>query len=678
MVKYRNKGVRVLSIKKKPIGFIFCLIMILSFIPTIGVQAITKDNNIISKSEVTEKEAKEWAEYKGATETFINLADLYFEYYSECGDVNPSIAYVQAAKETNFGKFGGVINESYHNTCGLKIAEGGDNNDPKAHKIFDDWDEGVQAHLDHLALYAGAKGYPKDESYDPRHFITIKGQATTVGQLGGKWAPSTTYGEEINKLYNDLLVYSSVEEEKKSVNDDYKNSLSTQGPGIAEIKPQALNAAEVLLDTKNNTPSITSTIGWKNKNGVWYYFNSNNTKATSWIKPDSDWYYLKSDGQMATGWVKENGIWYYFKSSGAMAKGWINEGNNWYYLQGDGAMVTGLNKIDNKNYLFDNNGNMKTGWQIINSYSYYFGIDGAMTTGFISVNGSDYYLYDTGAMARGWVNISGSWYYFKSDGTMVKGWINTSDESYYLEQNTGRMLTNTIIDGYKLDSDGKKQSLDSEDDTLKNNSISNNKKTIAIDPGHNYGGDRGAESTIDGRTYEEVELNMEVSLKLKTELEERGYDVVMTREEGDEEKIEESQSLKNRVIIANNAKADFFVSIHHNSASGIQTAKGVETYYSSAEQGDEFKGGAAFNKIDISKKMATIINNNIVKDLNLNNRGIKDSSLFIRSTNMPSVLVEVGFITNEEEAERCSDSKSQQKVAEAIADAIDENFNNKS
>lgn len=160
--------------------------MMLSFIPTIDVQAITKDNNIISKSEVTEKDAKAWARSKGATETFIDLAGLYFEYSSECGGVNPSIAYAQAAKETNFGRFGGVINESYHNPCGLKTSKGGDNNDPKAHEIFDAWDEGVQAYLDHLDLYAGVKEYPKDDSYYPKQLAYIKGKATTVGQLGGK------------------------------------------------------------------------------------------------------------------------------------------------------------------------------------------------------------------------------------------------------------------------------------------------------------------------------------------------------------------------------------------------------------------------------------------------------------------------------------------------------------
>ena len=59
---------------------------------------MAKDVKIVSDSEVTVKQAKKWAKSKGATETFVDLADLYFEYSSECGDVNPAIAYVQAAK----------------------------------------------------------------------------------------------------------------------------------------------------------------------------------------------------------------------------------------------------------------------------------------------------------------------------------------------------------------------------------------------------------------------------------------------------------------------------------------------------------------------------------------------------------------------------------------------------
>jgi N-acetylmuramoyl-L-alanine amidase len=138
--------------------------------------------------------------------------------------------------------------------------------------------------------------------------------------------------------------------------------------------------------------------------------------------------------------------------------------------------------------------------------------------------------------------------------------------------------------------------------------------------------------------------------------------------------IDATQSLKDRVIIANSAKADFFLSIHHNSTINMPEVKGIETYYSSAEQGDDFKGGAVLNKLEISKKMATVINDSIAKNLNLNNRGIKDSQLFIRSTNMPSIVVEAGFITNEEEAKRCADPIIQQKIAETIADAIKANI----
>ena len=189
-----------MNIKKKLITFVLTFAMVLSLVPTLSVQAATTDFKIISDSEVTVKQAKKWAKSKGATETFIGLADLYFKYSSDCGDVNPAIAYVQAAKETGFGKFGGVLDESYHNPCGLKTSSGGGDTDKNAHQKFDSWDEGVQAHMDHLALYAGANGYPKDNTYDPRHFVTIKGKATTVNSLGTKWAPSATYGEEVNAI----------------------------------------------------------------------------------------------------------------------------------------------------------------------------------------------------------------------------------------------------------------------------------------------------------------------------------------------------------------------------------------------------------------------------------------------------------------------------------------------
>ncbi len=199
--------------------------------------------------------------------------------------------------------------------------------------------------------------------------------------------------------------------------------------------------------------------------------------------------------------------------------------------------------------------------------------------------------------------------------------------------------------------------------------LDKNKKTIIIDPGHNYGGDLGATATIKGVTYKEVELNMQVASKLKTELEKRGYNVVMTRYPDEKPMTDEIQSLKDRVMIANNIKADFFISIHHNATANMPEVKGVEVYYSSTKQSE-----AAPDKVEVSKKLAASIDESIAKNLNLNNRGAKDSLFFIRNTNMPSVIVEEGFITNEEEAKRCADPVSQQKLAATIAESIKANI----
>lgn len=176
--------------------------MIKVFKPNLDEQ---DDIQIISSTIVPKGVAKEWAKQRGATNEFIKLADLYWKLSAENGDVNPALAYVQSAKETNFGRFTGVLDASYRNPCGLKTTQGGGDKEPSAHKRFETWEEGVTAHLDHLALYAGAEAYPKEETPDPRHFSTIYGKAMTAVELGGKWAPDATYGEEIMTLYNDLI-----------------------------------------------------------------------------------------------------------------------------------------------------------------------------------------------------------------------------------------------------------------------------------------------------------------------------------------------------------------------------------------------------------------------------------------------------------------------------------------
>lgn len=186
---------------KTIIFLLICLFTSMNFTVVRG----NDDVNIISDTEVTASQAKAWAESKGATDTFIALADLYWKYSSSCGNVNPAVAYAQAALETGYGRFGDNLDATWKNPCGLKISAGGGDYDANAHNRFGSWSQGVQAHLDHLALYAGADGYPKKDTYDTRHFANLLGKCKTVVSLGGNWAPSKSYGSNVFKLYNEIL-----------------------------------------------------------------------------------------------------------------------------------------------------------------------------------------------------------------------------------------------------------------------------------------------------------------------------------------------------------------------------------------------------------------------------------------------------------------------------------------
>jgi hypothetical protein len=162
----------------------------------------------------------------------------------------------------------------------------------------------------------------------------------------------------------------------------------------------------------SGTKATTST-GWKNVNGKWYYYSSG-VKRTGWLSYNGSWYYLDSTGVMKTGWVKVGTKWYFFNSSGTMKTGWLLSGSKWYYLDASGAM--------------------KTGWLKSGSDWYFLNADGSMKTGWLPLGGKWYYLNPaSGKMALGWNNINGKTYYFYSSGVMA---------------------ANTTIDGKQIGADG--------------------------------------------------------------------------------------------------------------------------------------------------------------------------------------------------------------------------------
>ena len=233
---------------------------------------------ILGKPTTTVHEMKLWASSRNANQLFIDLAPLYYSVSVQKG-VDPAVTYTQSAKETNFLRFGGVLDASYFNPCGLKTTAGGGDKVPSAHTRFKSWEEGITAQVDHLALYAGANGYPKDDTPDPRHFASICGKAPMVEDLGGRWAPSKNYGIEVVNLMKELysFPYSSVKRISgtsrfetsalinKNANIDSDIAVISNGHSFpdsiaASILAGNLNAHLLLSDPGRVTGEIANTI----------------------------------------------------------------------------------------------------------------------------------------------------------------------------------------------------------------------------------------------------------------------------------------------------------------------------------------------------------------------------------------------------------------------------------
>ncbi|CKL29727.1 surface protein PspC [Streptococcus pneumoniae] len=85
---------------------------------------------------------------------------------------------------------------------------------------------------------------------------------------------------------------------------------------------------------------VAPTTGWKQENGMWYFYNTDGSMATGWVQVNGSWYYLNSNGSMETGWLQHNGSWYYLNSNGSMkANQWFQIGGKWYYVNASGELA---------------------------------------------------------------------------------------------------------------------------------------------------------------------------------------------------------------------------------------------------------------------------------------------------------------------------------------------------
>ncbi|MEM7482308.1 MAG: N-acetylmuramoyl-L-alanine amidase [Acidobacteriota bacterium] len=222
-------------------------------------------------------------------------------------------------------------------------------------------------------------------------------------------------------------------------------------------------------------------------------------------------------------------------------------------------------------------------------------------------------------------------------------------------------------------------------------------RTIVLDPGHG-GGETGA---LGPSGTQEKDLTLLLARALKTRLESRlPVRVLLTRTE-DTELAHDS-----RTALANQNKADLFISLHLNSVAGGKSAHGAETYFLSLQASDaraarsaewENQGADAGSETpppsdagdplydlqlilwDLaqsehlieSQRLAALIQEELNGALGLRDRGVKQAPFrVLMGAAMPAVLVELGFISNPEEERKLQDAGYRSQLVDAVTRAV--------
>lgn len=209
-------------------------------------------------------------------------------------------------------------------------------------------------------------------------------------------------------------------------------------------------------------------------------------------------------------------------------------------------------------------------------------------------------------------------------------------------------------------------------------------KTIVIDPGHG-GKDPGA---LGKDIPHEKSIVLNISKKLREILIAKGYTVMMTRD------TNRFIPLKERTKFATYHRADLLLSIHANSSESPQ-ANGIETYYLDVNSTDKtsekiaarenansgysiqeleslLQGLLQESKSEDSRRLAEQVQQRLVQVTGAADRGVKHARFVVLiGANVPSILIETGFVSNPTEGKKLTTSSYQHKIATAIADGVD-------
>ena len=212
-------------------------------------------------------------------------------------------------------------------------------------------------------------------------------------------------------------------------------------------------------------------------------------------------------------------------------------------------------------------------------------------------------------------------------------------------------------------------------------------KRVVLDAGHG-GSDPGATA----EKLAEKEITLDIGRRLRQLLEQKGFEVVVTRPD------DRTVPLRDRARMANASKSDIFVSIHVNAIVKHTASHGVETYYLGATSDPSLtrlaaaeNHGSGYSIADLrklldgiyadarrdeSRELASIVQQKLHSGLRqslpgLENWGVKRAPFIVLvATDMPAVLAEVGCISNQREAAMLKQPHYRQKIAEALFDGI--------
>lgn len=177
-------------------------------------------------------------------------------------------------------------------------------------------------------------------------------------------------------------------------------------------------------------------------------------------------------------------------------------------------------------------------------------------------------------------------------------------------------------------------------------------KVIVLDPGHG-GNNPGAVSN----GVQEADINLAVGLLLRDKLQQEGAKVIMTRQTNRSVANQNStlsQELQARVDLAEQNRADLFISIHSNS-NPDQNIAGAMTFYPQ----------------DKSSQLALEVQRALVQETSAIDKGTSPATFYVlRNTSMPSILVEMGFVTNPQEAVKLKNNSYQSQLAQGIFNGV--------